>query len=126
PSRPALVPRNRWQCVELMIKLNSSPAEADGELALWLDGEPVAHFRRGVRIGPWTGTGFVLDQDGEPFEGFRWRSSNDLKLNFFWLLHYVTINAARQNRVANPEQFNRVVFDHIVVATHYIGPLHKP
>lgn len=125
PSKPALVPRERWQCVEFMIKLNSTPEEPDGELALWLDGLPIAHFRRGVKRGPWTGMGFMLDENGEPFEGFRWRTTTALKLNFFWLLHYVTINAARQNRVETPQPIAPVLFDNIVVATEYIGPI-KP
>jgi len=122
-ANPAMVSRDQWQCVEVMLKLNSAPAEPDGELALWLDGRPVVRFARGVRRGAWTGMGFVLDENGAPFEGFRWRSSLDLKLNFFWLLHYVTANAARQNRVDSPEPLNRVLFDHVVVATDYIGPV---
>jgi len=56
-----------------------------------------------------------------PFEGFRWRTHADLKINFFWLLFYVTENAGRQNRVT-AEKENRVWFDDIVVATEYIGP----
>jgi hypothetical protein len=126
PVQPALVPRGRWQCVEMMLKLNSAPEKADGELALWVDGRLVAHFAPGVRRGPWTGMGFSLAAEGgELFEGFRWRKSPDLKINFFWLLHYVTENAARQNRQANPNRVNRVWFDDIVVATEYIGPLKK-
>jgi len=126
PARPALVPRNRWQCVEIMLKLNSAPDRPDGELALWLDGKRVAHFVQGVRRGPWTGLGFnLVEQGGEPFEGFRWRTSTDLKINFFWLLHYVTENAARQNQVAHPNPVNRVWFDDIVVATSYLGPIVK-
>lgn len=124
PVEPALVPRGRWQCVEIMLKLNSAPERPDGELALWLDGKLVAHFVKGVARGPWTGMGFKLvDQGGEPFEGFRWRTSPALKINFLWLLHYVTENAYRQNRVADPPRSNQVWFDHIVVATHYIGPI---
>lgn len=124
PARPALVPKDRWQCVEVMLKLNSAPDRPDGELALWLDGKLMAHFRQGMRRSRWTGMGFsLLEEGGEPFEGFRWRTSNDLKINFFWLLHYVTENAARQNKVANPNPINRVWFDNIVVAKRYIGPL---
>ena len=68
--------------------------------------------------------GFSLtEQQGEPFEGFRWRSNTDLKINFLWLLHYVTENPARQNKVAKPNPINRVWFDDIVVSTEYIGPI---
>ncbi len=124
PARPALVPKGRWQCVEIMLKLNSTPDRPDGQLALWLDGKLVANFTKGVRRGRWSGMGFsLLQQGGDPFEGFRWRTSNELKINFFWLLHYVTENAARQNKVADPNRVNRVWFDDIVVATEYIGPI---
>lgn len=123
PVKDALVPRDRWQCVEVMLKLNSTPEARDGELALWLDGKLWAHFRQGVPRDQWTGMGFrMLEQGGEPFEGFRWRTSQDLKINFLWLLHYVTDQAARHNRVAEPNPVNRVWFDDIVVATEYIGP----
>src|SRR5262249_26518966 len=114
PARPAPVPKDRWQCVEVMLKLNTAPDRRDGELALWLDGKLVAHFARGVRRGPWSGMGFdLLEAGGEPFEGFRWRTSTDLKVNFFWLLHYVTEDALRRNQVTNLPRSNRVWFDNI-------------
>ncbi|MCK4283680.1 MAG: hypothetical protein KAX44_05135, partial [Candidatus Brocadiae bacterium] len=124
PARPAPVPRNRWQCVEIMLKCNSEPDRPDGELALWLDGELTAHFLRGAPRSQWTGMGFrLLDDNGEAFEGFRWRTSDELKVNFFWLLHYVTENSVRRNRVRYPNPTNRVLFDDIVVAATYIGPV---
>ncbi len=122
-EEPAPVPRGRWQCVEVMLKLNSAADSRDGELALWLDGKPAYHIARGTPRGPWTGLGFHTRQAGEPFEGFRWRTSDELKLNFFWLLHYVTDYAARANKVADPDPTNRVWFDDIVVATDYVGPI---
>lgn len=126
PVQPALVPRDRWQCVEVMLQCNSAPDKSDGELALWLDGHPVAWFGPGARRNRWTGMGFSLAGDGgESFEGFRWRTNTDLKINFFWLLHYVTENAARQNNVATPNPLNQAWFDDIVVATEYIGPIRR-
>lgn len=127
PARPQQVPRGRWQCVEVMMNCNSKPHLHDGELALWLDGRLVAHFVKGAIRGPWPKGGFQLvERGGELFEGFCWRKSNDLKINFFWLMHYVTPNAARQNRVKNPRRVNRVWFDHIVLSTEYVGPIKKP
>ena len=118
------VPAGRWQCVEVMIKCNSAPTKRDGELALWLDGKLVAHIKQGSPRGRWTGMGFQLQKSGgEPFEGFSWRKSNDLKINFFWLLHYVTEHSKRRNRDA--KRANSVFFDNVVVATDYIGPI-KP
>ncbi|MHB8520329.1 MAG: nitrilase-related carbon-nitrogen hydrolase [Limisphaerales bacterium] len=126
PAQPALVPRNRWQCVEVMLQCNSAPDKSDGELALWLEGNPTLHLGPGAPRSRWTGLGFSLvDQGGEPFEGFRWRTSRDLQINFFWLLHYVTENAPRQNHAAAPNPINRVWFDDIVVSTAYVGPISR-
>jgi len=123
PVQPAQVPEGQWQCVEVMLKLNQV-GKPDGELALWLDGKLIAHIRQGVRRSPWTGMGFrLLAEGGEPFEGFDFRTSDELKVNFFWLLHYVTPEALRRNGVQDLGQPVRVRFDHIVVATEYIGPL---
>src|SRR4030095_13567668 len=121
---PLLTPKNRWQCVEVLLKLNSAPNKPDGELALWLDGKQAMRVRQGTPRAEWSGMGFrVLKTGGTPFEGFRWRKSDDLKINFFWLLHYVTENAARQNHVAEPHPLNRVWFDDIVISTEYVGPI---
>jgi hypothetical protein len=126
PIKPAIVPKGKWQCVEVMVKLNSAPDIPDGELALWLDGEQIMYFTKGVRRGNWSGMGFSLvENGGELFEGFRWRTSNDLKINFFWLLHYVTENATRQNKVNNPKLTNTVWFDDIVVSESYVGPIKR-
>lgn len=126
PEKPLQIVPNQWQCVEVMLKLNSEPTTPDGELALWIDGKPELYIKKGVSITKWTGMGFtVVNKNGEPFEGFKWRKNSDLKINFFWLLHYVTENAYRQNNVSNPPQKNSVLFDNIVVATEYIGPI-KP
>jgi hypothetical protein len=127
PITPAPVPRSTWQCVEMMLKTNSTAATRDGELALWLDGKLTAHIRPGISIGDWTGMGFQpLAQGGQPFGGFRWRTDERLKVNFFWLLFYVTEHAARQNNVEHPSPTNRVWFDDIVVASEYIGPTRAP
>jgi len=124
PVQTQPVPVDRWQCVEVMIKLNRDPQARDGELALWLDGKLAAHLRPGTPRGRWTGLGFqLLQRGGEPFEGFSWRTSTELKINFFWLLHYVTPEALRRNKVQPIEQPNRVRFDHVVVATRYVGPV---
>jgi hypothetical protein len=101
----------------------NDPGSRNGTLALWLDGKPVADIREGTPRRAWTGLGFdvAAPGDGEPFEGFDFRTSADLKLNFFWLLHYVTEESTRRNR-AEPRP-SSVWFDHIVVATDYIGPI---
>lgn len=123
PPKPAVVPKGKWQCVEIMLRANT-PGQRDGELALWLDGELTMHVRRGSPRGEWTGMGFrLLDEGGEPFEGFSWRTSPDLKVNFFWLLHYVTDTNQRRNRVGDANAPVKVQFDNIVVSETYVGPI---
>ena len=98
---------------------NDGAVLAAGQLVIQRNGP-------GARRSRWTGMGFSLvEQGGEPFEGFRWRTNDQLKINFLWLLHYVTELAGRQNRVAKPNPINRVWFDDIVVGTEYVGPIRK-
>jgi hypothetical protein len=132
--KPKVV-RDKWVCLETMIKMNDVD-ESNGELALWIDGKRISHLGPGFPKGKWIfdkfvpgeggasvrwsgATGdrrhFTVPREGEPFEGFRWRSDARLKLNFVWLLVYIT--KSPQGHVSN------MWFDDIVVATEYIGPL---
>ncbi|HUV67012.1 MAG TPA: hypothetical protein VMW24_24205 [Sedimentisphaerales bacterium] len=91
----------RWYCVEVMLKANSSPDKADGEQTFWIDGELYGQFT-----------------------GFRWRTTDQLKINSFWLLYYNTDQPAQHNKDPHPD--NRVMevwFDDIVIATESIGPI---
>jgi hypothetical protein len=91
----------RWYCVEAMLKANSSPDKADGEQAFWVDGELYGRFG-----------------------GFRWRTTDKLKINSFWLLYYNTDQPARHNNDPDPKsRVMQVWFDDIVVATEYVGPI---
>jgi predicted amidohydrolase len=129
------VERGRWNCVELMVKMNDV-GDTNGEMAFWLDGKLISHLGKGFPKGKWTfdkfkpgegGEGvrwnhaksgperFQVPDGGAPFEGFRWRTVEDLKLNYIWL--YVYITQAPKGHVS------RVWFDDVVIATEYIGPL---
>jgi hypothetical protein len=133
----AKIHRGRWMCVELMMKMNDV-GQSNGEMALWIDGRQVRHLGRGFPNGKWvfdrflTGEGgdgvrwshqkkgpeyFRVPEGGLPFEGVRWRSDERLKLNFLWVLLYIT--------KAPPGHESKVWFDNIVVAKDYIGPLQK-
>jgi hypothetical protein len=81
-------PLGRWHCVEQRVAVNT-PGRADGELAVWIDGELYLHYR-----------------------GFRWRSTEDVRIKRATLLVYV--HEARRD--------NRVVYDDLVVSTGYVGP----
>jgi hypothetical protein len=96
-----LIQPGRWYCVEAMLKANTSPDKADGEQAFWIDGELYGGFG-----------------------GFRWRTSDKLKINSFWLNYYTTEQAAVHNK--DPDPKSRVMqawIDDIVLATEYIGPI---
>jgi predicted amidohydrolase len=131
------VERGRWNCVELMVKLNNV-GDSNGEMAFWLDGKPISHLGKGFPKGKWTYDKFTPGEGGEavrwnhtksgperfsvtdggaPFEGFRWRTSEDLKLNYVWLYLYITQSPAGH--------VSRVWFDDVVIATEYIGPIKK-
>lgn len=131
------VRRGEWTCVEMMIKMNHV-GDTDGELALWIDGRPISHLGKGFPKGLWTfdkftpgkgGQGirwddakngrvdFDVPEGGAPFEGFRWRTVEDLNINFVWLYAYITD--------APKGHVSKVWFDDVVVATEYIGPLVK-
>lgn len=137
PEEPREVNRGEWTAIEFMLKMNSSPEERDGEMALWIDGELAVHFAPGTPEGYW-----VRDQfrnvpghpDAEPFEGFKWRKDMDVKVNVLRLQHYVsggsfnsTQNYANENPdyLINTEEAT-VWFDNVVMATEYIGPIREP
>lgn len=104
-NNPSLkVEKNKWICVEVMIKMNKLVSEHNGELTLWIDGKLVSYVSKGSPKGKWVydkfmpGQGgrsigwnydkkgpeyFEIPESGLPFEGFRWRKDENLKLNFF-------------------------------------------
>lgn len=126
PTNRLQVPSNAWQCVEVMMKLNDV-GKRNGELALWLDGQLAMHIHEGTPRALWSGLGFdVLERGGEPFEGFDFRTSDKLRLNFVWLLHYVTESNQERNSVEDRSRPSIVQFDNVVAATAYIGPIQSP
>jgi hypothetical protein len=58
-----------------------------------------------------------VPKGGAPFEGFRWRTTDDLNLNYVWLYLYIT--------QAPEGHISRVWFDDVVIATDYIGPIKR-
>ena len=74
PEPTLTLERDRWYGIEIMVQANT-PGEADGEQALWVDGEHIVHFT-----------------------GIRWRDSEDVKFNALWLMLYVH-DSPQVNRV---------------------------
>ncbi len=128
------VKKGEWICIEQMIKMNKV-GQSNGEQALWIDGKLVSHLGEGFPEGRWLFDKFQprrggesvrwnqdkgkrdyfkVPEEGAPFEGFRWRTSPKLNINFLWL--YVYTEMPSGHRI-------KVWFDDVVVATEYIGPL---
>jgi len=116
------VKRGVWICVELMMKMNEPVDESNGAQALWIDGrlwskdgQVVSYLGPGFPRGNWVWDSFLPDPNGKPFAGFRWRTTEELKFNFLWLLLYITD--------APSGHVSKVCFDDIVVAQEYVGPI---
>lgn len=131
PVEPLQAKRGEWQCVEFMIKCND-PEQRNGEQAYWIDGKLVERYGPGTIEGTWFRDMFrrsgVFNTDPKPFEGFRWRTSEYLKINTFWLLYYLASIFEQDIRPEDPEilynsEVGQVLFDDIVLATEYIGPI---
>ncbi len=117
------VERGKWICVEMMVKANDPPSASNGEQAFWIDGrlwrvdgQVVSHVGPGFPKGQWTGGWWRPDADSPTaFEGFRWRSVEELAVNYVWAYLYIT--------KAPPGHTSRVWFDNIVIAAEYVGPI---
>ena len=117
------VKRGQWICVEMMVKMNDASSDSGGEQAFWIDGklwragdQVVSHIGKGFPRGRWTGGWWSPDSNSKTaFEGFRWRSTDALAVNYIWAYLYITR--------APGGHVSKVWFDNIVVAREYIGPI---
>lgn len=128
------VEKGKWICIEHMIKLNDV-GDTNGEQALWIDGKQVSHLGKGFPKGLWVFDKFnpglggmgvrwndakgeredlLVPGEGAAFDGFRWRTIEELNVNYLWL--YVYTSKPDGHRI-------KVWFDDVVLATEYIGPL---
>jgi len=114
PFEPQPVQKGRWVCVEVMLKANT-PGKYDGEQACWIDGKLAARFGPGVPKGYWLRDRFFNDPSREPFEGYNWRTRDDVKINCYSMGLYVSPGEG----VA---PVSRMWYDDVVLATKYIGP----
>lgn len=98
PKPPVPVVRDKWICVEIMLKCNTI-GRADGEQAIWIDGK---------EVGRWG--------------NLRWRTDPKLNVNGLAIESYITEQSDRHNKVSNGPKTNRCWFDDIVLSRSYIGP----
>jgi hypothetical protein len=143
PQNPIPAARGKWQCVEIMIRLNSAPGKKDGALAFWINGKPTGRWdpkdANPVK-GYWMQEVFRSDPDNEkaqPFPGIEWRTDPEhfdkLKINIIRLQNYVSDKSWEYGEKYAEEHPNfninlreaTVWQDNIVVATEYIGPVER-
>lgn len=115
PGSTKEIEQGKWICVEFMIKLNSMTDASNGEQAFWIDGKKVLHLKKGYPKGYWEWGNFYHHPDSTEFEGFRWRNTEDLKINLFWLNYYVS--SGKEGEVY------KVLFDDVIISTKYIGTM---
>lgn len=106
---------SNWNCIEIMVKLNNPVSGSNGEMALWINGTKVSHLKQGSPNGTWTWDTFTPNSSGSPFEGFQWRNTTDLNINYLLIQHFVSQDAVGQQ--------NSIYYDHVVAAKKYIGPI---
>lgn len=116
PDPPIVVARGRWICMEVMLKSNT-PGKQDGEQACWVDGSLAARFGPGVPAGRWHRDYFINDDDAEPFEGYAWRTREDVLINMY------TMGLYQGPKKEGKAEVSRIWYDDIVAATEYIGPI---
>ena len=97
--------------------------KSDGEMAFWIDGVKIGHWKPGVPVGTWIRDKFVTsgryNTNPKPFEGFNFRTHPHVTINQIALQWYVSSRVARRGSANR----NIVYFDDVVVATEHIGPM---
>jgi hypothetical protein len=132
PRKEPQALRGKWQCVEMMLKANTRPDRRDGEAALWIDGRLVGHWAPQRPKGRWVRDEFVEADYGGLFDGFQWRTDDDVKVNAFSLVYCMARVFEGRGRFLLPEKARadadrgEVLFDNVVLATSYIGPMSAP
>jgi hypothetical protein len=106
-----------WNCIEVMLKLNNPVTDSSGEAKLWINGELIEYYGKGFPDGNWNELTFTQG-NGQPFEGFKWRTSNAVLFNSIWIKNY--------SATGSSTEANDILYDHIVVAKNYIGPIYNP
>jgi len=109
-----IINTTQWNCIEVMLKLNNPTTDSTGEAKLWINGQLITHLGKGFPNGAWNQLNFTIGT-GTPFDGFRWRSNPLVVFNSIWIKNYTYVNSD-----PNP---NDILYDHIVVAKNYIGPI---
>jgi hypothetical protein len=125
--------RDEWLCIEMGAGV-STVGESDGWLAFWIDDVLVGRYAPGEPEGTWLratfhegGCEFSACTPPVPFEGFDFRTEDDVQFKRIFLDAYYQRDTAEQKRMelesrgltVSDEQ--TIYYDDIVVATERIG-----
>ncbi len=126
-------PRDQWFCIEMRSKANTVGSN-DGELTFWIDDVLVGDYRQGTPVGTWLraqfhtgGCDFSACTDPVPFEGFDFRTEDDVGFKAVILDAYYQRDTANRKREVLEERGltvsdeQTVLYDDVVVATERIG-----
>lgn len=133
PPEQTPFPRNEWFCIEMRSKANSV-GQSDGLLSFWINDQLVGDFRSGFPDGTWLrdsfhpgGCDFSACTDPKPFEGFDFRTSEDVLFKAFVLDAYYERGSTQGKRETLEEKgisvddAQTVLYDDIVIAKERIG-----
>lgn len=125
--------RGEWFCIEGRAVANAV-GDSDGSLTFWVDDVLVGDYGPGYPIGTWLratfhegGCTFSACTDPVPFEGFDFRTEDDVGFKRFFLDAYYQADTAAEKKqelegmglTVSEEQ--TILYDDVVVATKRIG-----
>lgn len=138
PNAQESLPIGEWACIEIHAKANAVGGY-DGALEFYVDDQLVGDYREGNPIGTWLratfhedGCEFSACSDPAPFEGFNFRTSDQVGFKGVFLDSYYqrdTYENKRQyllDQGLMPSEEQRIYYDDIVVATTRIGCRQEP
>jgi hypothetical protein len=122
--------RDAWFCLEVMVNANAV-GESDGELALWKDDQLVGAYEPGAPRGRWLRDNFYTwgeyYEDQQAFEGFDFRSSEDVLIKRFTLDAYYEEGSLNDYATELPvPEAQIILYDDVVIAEQRIGCMHAP
>lgn len=125
--------RDNWFCIEIRSKANTV-GDHDGELQFWVNDVLVGDYRPGFPDGTWLrdsfhtgGCTFSACTEPVPFEGFDFRTAEDVLFKGFHLDAYYERQSSADKREVlrekgiNVDDAQTILYDDVVVATERIG-----
>lgn len=133
PRGQSAYPRDEWVCIEMAAHANT-PGTSDGWLAFFVDDVETGRFAPGQPEGTWLrstfhegGCDFSACESPSPFEGFDFRTSDDVGFKAIILDAYYQRDTAMRKREQLEERGlevsseQTILYDDVVVATERIG-----